>query len=49
MSEVIRPKKIFAKASISAVALTIILFMLVNIAYVSAWQARQSKSLLIVG
>ena len=34
LSEVIRPKKIFAKAMISGVTLVIILFMLVHIAYV---------------
>ncbi|MCJ1462469.1 hypothetical protein MMC07_001071 [Pseudocyphellaria aurata] len=34
LSEVARPKKVFAKTTISAIALVIILFTLVNIAYV---------------
>ena len=34
LSEVVQPKKIFAKAMISAVSFIIVLFMLVHIAYV---------------
>lgn len=36
LSEVYRPKKTFAKSTIAAQTFVVILFMLVNIAYVSA-------------
>ena len=36
LSEVYRPKKTFAKSTIAAQIFVVILFMLVNIAYVSA-------------
>lgn len=40
LGEVIKPKKIFAKATISAVCLIIVLFMLVHVAYVRTPSSR---------
>ena len=49
LSEVIQPKKIFAKAMISAVSVVIFLFMLVHIAYVGVSFASLITCLLTLG